>query len=267
MHVLVMTMRRICIINQKGGVGKTTTTVSLAKGLADRGQKVLVIDFDPQGNVSNCLPVKGGLDVYSFLVDHKNFDECVHEVEKNLHVMPSCETLTKAELILAGEQAREMYLKRELGSLDGYDFVLIDCPPSLGLLNQNALLYADEAIIPTSTDALGLDALQKMLTAIDTINDVFGHELKVTAIVPTMHDARLKQCKHVLADIQNRYYAHVTPPIRTNSKLREAPKSGKSIFDYAKSSKGAKDYNSVIDFILEQQTTPLTAAEMIAQKA
>lgn len=245
-------MRKICIINQKGGVGKTTTTMNLAKGFANNDKRVLVIDFDPQGNVSECLGVRAGKGIYEFLIEDAELEECVRPIETNLHVLSARETLTKAELILAGESSRETYLKRKLSDLRGYDYILLDCPPSLGLLNQNALIYADEAIIPTSTDTLGVEALAKMLDAIETINDVFGHSLRVAAIVPTLYDARLKTCRESLVMIQNAHYELVTEPVRTNSKLRESPKFKKSIFEHARSSRGAKDYRAVVDFILHQ---------------
>lgn len=246
-------MRKICIINQKGGVGKTTTAVTLAKGFADAGRRVLVVDLDPQGNVSNCLATKPGKDIYNFLVEGVPVEHCLQCVDENLWVLPSKETLTKAEMILAGEPFRETMLKRKLAALKGWDYILLDCPPSLGLLNQNALLYADEAIIPTSTDVLGLDALNKMVEAIDTVNDVFGHHLAVTAIVPTMFDARLKICREMLNELQSAYYEKVTSPIRINSKLREAPKKRQAIFQYDKRSRGAKDYRFVVDFLLDQE--------------
>lgn len=260
-------MRKICVINRKGGVGKTTTTINVAVGLARAGKRVLVIDFDPQGNVGDCLPVSESLDIYNFLIENAPFDRCVQEVQENLWVMPARETLTKAELILSGETSRETFLKRKLEDVNGYDYVLIDCPPSLGLLNQNGLLYADEAIIPTSTDTLGIEALNKMVEAMETLNDVFGHHLEVAAIVPTMFDARLKTCRESLNEIQTSFYEKVSAPVRTNSKLREAPRAGKSIFDYAGSSRGAKDYQQVIDFILNQRADLEPVAVMASVKA
>lgn len=246
-------MRKICVINQKGGVGKTTTTVTLAKGLAKAGKKVLVIDLDPQGNVSTCLGIDQEVGIYEFLIEDKEFDDCKYRVEETLWVMPARENLTKAELILSGETARESFLQRKMENILGFDYVLIDCPPSLGLLNQNALLYAEEAIIPTSTDALGKQALMQMLDAIDTINDVFGHELRCSTIIPTLYDARLKTCREHLQFIQKRYHELVTEPVRSNSKIREAPKSGKTVLETAKYSRGAKDYKRVIEFILNQE--------------
>lgn len=246
-------MRKICVINQKGGVGKTTTTVNIAHGLAKEGRRVLIIDFDPQGNVSNCLATRPGKTIYNFLIESVPIEQCIQKINNNLFVLPANETLTKAEFMLAGESARETFLTRKLAKFQGFDYVFIDCPPSLGLLNQNALLYADESIIPTSTDELGFDALNKMEVAIDTMNNVFGHKMKVSAIVPTMYDARLKNCKVVLTEIQNKYYQIVTNPIRTNSKLREAPKDRVSIFEYDKYGRGSKDYKKVVEFIMHQE--------------
>ena len=247
-------MRKICIINQKGGVAKTTTTLTLAHGLAE-SRRVLILDFDPQGNATECLGVADDTTVYDLLIEGKNFKDCVQTLSSNLHIIPAKENLTKAELILAGESSRETYLKRIMQSVKGYDYVLIDCPPSLGLLNQNALLYADEAIIPTTCDAFGLAAVDKMSEAIDTMNQVFGHDLKISAIVPTMYDARLKTCREHLNKLQNTYYQIVTEPVRANSKLRELPNTNQSIFAYARSSNGAKDYKRVVSFIYHQDAS------------
>lgn len=260
-------MRKICIINQKGGVGKTTTTVSLAVGLSAT-KRVLIIDLDPQGNVTNCLDLRQNKGIFEFLIEDEAIDACISAINPNLHVLSATETLTKAEFILAGESARETFLKRKLSGLRGYDYVLLDCPPSLGLLNQNALVYADEAIIPTSTDALGFDALTKMLEVTETISDVFGHKLTISAIVPTLYDARLSTCREYLQKMQNTYYEVVTNPIRQNSKLREAPKHNKSIFAFAKSSNGAKDYMEVVKFIQQQETSDETKlADLVATTA
>ena len=246
-------MRKICIINQKGGVGKTTTTVNLAVGLADAGKKVLVLDLDAQGNVSSCLPAESEKDMYDLLVENADVVDCIARVNDNLHIIPSRETLTKAELILVGEQSREMVIKRKLENVSGYDYILLDCPPSLGLLNQNAMLYADEAIVPASTDILGLDGLQKIAAAINKINEVFDHEIQISTVVPTMHDSRLKVCKAVLKEMNKEYFGRVSDPIRTNSKLKEAPSAKASIYEYAKYSNGAKDYRKLVELVIREE--------------
>src|SRR3989344_662812 len=125
-------MRRICIINQKGGVGKTTTAVNLGFGLALEGKKVLIVDLDAQGNISTCLPAESKKDLFDLLIENADVQECISVVRENLHVIKSKETLAKAELILVGEQSRESVLKRKLTNVKGYDYVLLDCPPSLG---------------------------------------------------------------------------------------------------------------------------------------
>lgn len=246
-------MRKICIINQKGGVGKTTTTVNLAVGLSNAGKKVLAIDLDPQGNLGTCLGVNSDPDIYDLLVEGIVYQQCLVKVNDNLDIIPSSQRLTKAQILLAGEPAREMILRKKLSTVQGYDFVLIDCPPSLGLLNQNALLYAEEAFIPVSTDPLGLGALEIQLQAIQRINEAFNHILRVTKIIPTLHDTRSKINKEILAKIQNDYYEYVTAPIHSNSKLKEAPKKAQAIFTFAKSSRGAKDYQYLVQLVLQDE--------------
>lgn len=246
-------MRRICIINQKGGVAKTTTTVNLAAGLARMNRKVLVIDLDPQGNISSSLNVEAKKDMYHFLIEKAELDECVTHLGHNFDVVRSKETLTKAEIILAGEQSRETLLRRKLEKIKDYDYVIVDCPPSLGLLSQNAMLFADEAIVPVSTDVLGFDGLQKQISAIQTINEIFDHNIKVSLIVPTLFDSRINVCRDVLSKIQNEYYELVSEPIRINSKLKEAPGAKCSIFKYDAKSRGAADYMNLVRTVIRQE--------------
>ncbi|MBU0461386.1 MAG: AAA family ATPase [Nanoarchaeota archaeon] len=246
-------MRKICVINQKGGVGKTTTAVNLAVGLANAGKKVLILDLDPQGNINSCLPAESKKDIYDLLVENAKLNECTVQLNENLAIVPSRETLTKAELILVGEQSRETVLKRKLEKLSGYDYVLIDCPPSLGLLNQNAMIFADEAIIPASTDLLGLDGLRKITAALKKINEVFDHDIDISVVVPTMHDSRTKVCREVLKQMNKDFFGIVAEPIRINSKLKEAPGMKQSIFEYAKSSNGAKDYGKLVEMVLNSE--------------
>ncbi|MFW5746201.1 MAG: ParA family protein [Nanoarchaeota archaeon] len=247
-------MRKICVINQKGGVGKTTTTANIAYGLADAGKKVLVVDLDPQGNISQYFPVQEqNQDVFDVLVGSAELYECIQEVDEYISVLPSRETLTKAELMMAGEPGREGIMSRKLAGLSGYDYILIDCAPSLGLLNQNAMLFANEAFIPVSTDYLGVEGLKKIMAAMNTINDVFEHDLQITKVIPTMFDARVKHCKESLARIQNEFYEAATNPIRINSKLKDAPKYTKSIFELDRRSNGAKDYRQLVNHIIQDE--------------
>lgn len=248
-------MRKIAVINQKGGVGKTTTAINLSAGLASMNKKVLLIDLDAQGNIGTYFKKYSERDIYNLLVDKDiSYQDCLVELTDKLHLITSKETLEKAEVIITEFESRETTLIRKLKDLkdSDYDYIILDCPPSLGLLNQNALLFSNEAVIPVSTDFLGLDALEKMEKAIDSINNHFGHNLQISAIVPTMYDKRNKICKESLNNLNTKYSEIVTNSVRMCSKLKEAPKSRKSIYAYARSSISAKEYMDVtnkIDFL------------------
>lgn len=251
-------MRKICVINQKGGVGKTTTALNLAAGLSRVGKKVLLIDLDAQGNIQTSIGANSQKSLYHYIIENAELNECVSVMGKNLDVLRSEETLTKAETMIAQlEEGNFLVLRERFEEIKGYDYVILDCAPSLGMINQNAMLYAGEAIIPVSTDHLGIDALTKMKEAIANINDYFDHTLKISRIVPTLYDARVKSCRESLQYLQNDYYDVLTEPIRVNSKLKEAPKMMKSIFAFAPSSRGAKDYGSLVQVVLSDEATLL----------
>jgi len=160
--------------------------------------------------------------------------------------------MTKAEIILVGEPAREKILSRKMKTVEDYDFVIIDCPPSLGLLNQNVLIYADEVLVLVSTDPLGIYGLGNIIQAIEKVNDVFNHGLKLIRVVPTMYDQRSKVCKTALQDLKNQFPGLVASPIRVDTKLKEAPKAQQTIFEYAKSSRAAKDYKALAKTVLNE---------------
>ena len=249
----MINLRKICVINQKGGVGKTTTTINIAAGLSRNDKKVLVIDFDAQGNIATSLNIENDKDIYNLLTENADISQCTKNIGKNLDIIPSKESLTKTEVMIAKIQNKEKILKTKLKNLTGYDYVLIDCPPSLGLLNQNALLYAQEAFIPVSTDYLSYDALLKMKKVIEEINLHFKHNLKITKVIPTLFDKRNKTCINFLDKITSQFYEITSNPIRINSKIKEAPAYGKSIFSYAKNSRGAKDYMELVRLILNEE--------------
>ncbi|MFC1775104.1 ParA family protein [Nanoarchaeota archaeon] len=243
-------MKKIAIINQKGGVGKTTTSINLAYGLAKDNKKVLVIDLDPQGNIGMSLNVDSEIDIYDILVNGVNPAQCYKEVIENFSVITSKETLTKAEMILVGEAKRETILRRRLEPISGFDFVIIDCPPSLGLLNQNAMLFADEIFIPSATDVLSMKGMKNMIKAIEKLNEVFDHDAKITKIIPTMFDKRNKICKKVLREMKDEYGDIVMDPIHISSKLKEAPGKGQTIFQYAGKCRGAIEYQKLVNIVL-----------------
>lgn len=252
-------MRTICVINQKGGVGKTTTAVNLAAGLSRNDKKVLLVDLDPQGNIDLSLKVKSEYNLYDAMTNTITIHECIINLAKNFDVITSKESLTKAEYYLARQENSRLLLKQLLEKVKGYDFMIVDCPPSLGILNQNALAFCQEAFIPVSTDFLGFDALMKMHKIINTINENYDSKIKITKVIPTLYDKRNKICRETLAAMQQEYPELTSYPVHINSKVKEAPKSGKSIFSYARSSQGAKDYGKLVEDVINMEVEYATA--------
>ena len=247
--------RRIAILNQKGGTGKTTTAVNLAAGLAEREQQVLLVDSDAQGNVGVSLGVAGERSLYHVLVDGAEPTEVAVPVRSHLDVITADATLAAAEIWLArsNPDQRSRMLTKRLNLLQvsrKYDHVIIDCGPSLNLLNQNALSYVDEVIIPVTCDYLALVGVKQVLRTIKDVERHLGHAVRISAVLPTFYDGRTRLAREVLETLQGHFKTKCLEPIRLNTRLAEAPSHKKTIFEYAPVSHGASDYNRVVDWVL-----------------
>ncbi len=238
----------IAVANQKGGVGKTTSTVNLGASLATLGKKVLLIDIDPQGNATSGVGVnKGDLNqcVYNILVEDYNVDQvCVTTDIANLDVIPATIQLAGAEVELVSATSREGKLKAALADVrESYDFVLIDCPPSLGLLTINALTAADSVLIPVQCEYYALEGLSQLLNTIRLVQKHLNTELMIEGVLLTMLDARtnlgLQVTEEVKKYFQEKVYKSIVP---RNVRLGEAPSHGKPITSYDPKSKGAEVY-------------------------
>ena len=254
----------IAIINQKGGVGKTTTTVNLGAALAEKGRKVLLFDMDAQSNMTTHLGVgvqegdfqEGIEDVeypssYDILKGAKSVAECVVHRSKNLDVVPSSLSLSAADLELASAIGRELILKTALDKVKNeYDYIIIDCPPALGLLSLNALVAADSVIIPVQSEYLALHGVRQLLDTIEQVKSVFNPVLKVSGVLICLHDNRRKLARAV-SDIIRTYFGDLVfeTVIKTNVALAEAPSNGQTIFEYAPRERGADDYRDLANEI------------------
>ena len=240
----------ISVANQKGGVGKTTTTVNLSTLLAKKGKKVLLIDTDPQGNATSGLGITKELElsVYDILVGDTTFDETVQDTAvKNLKICPSNISLAGAEVELVSMMSREQRLKVKLDEVkDQYDYVLIDCPPSLGLVTLNAFTASDSVLIPVQCEYFALEGLGQLLNTVNLVKKHLNKSLEIEGALLTMYDARTNLSNQVVKEVkkyfENKVYKTVIP---RNVRLSEAPSYGMPISLYDARSKGAKAYDKL----------------------
>lgn len=238
----------IALANQKGGVGKTTSSVNLSSSLAFLGKKVLLVDIDPQGNASSGVGVnKGEIEhcIYDVLVDDIAIQDVLQKTDlDNLNVIPATIQLAGAEVELVPAISREIRLKKAIDSIrDDYDYVIIDCPPSLGLLTLNALTAADSVLIPVQCEYYALEGLSQLLNTIRIVQKHLNEDLKIEGVLLTMLDARTNLGIQVIEEVkkyfQNKVFNTIIP---RNVRLSEAPSHGKPILLYDAKSKGAEVY-------------------------
>ena len=252
--------QRIAVFNHKGGTGKTTTSVNLAVGLAERGKRVLLLDTDSQGNVAVSLGTGGERSLYHVLVMGLRVADVIHTVRPGLDVLPSNETLAAAELYLAGRQQRDRVLAQRLEpSAEDYDYVIIDCSPSLSLMNQNALVFADSVLVPVCCDYLSLVGVRQVIKTVRNVNRLLHHPLQIWGVLPTFYDVRAKICAEALETLRSHFGERCLPPVRATTRLKEAPSRAQSIFEYSPTSHGADDYTTVVERVLAGHPAGRTA--------
>ena len=250
--------RAIVVANQKGGVGKTTTAINLAACLAEAGQKVLAIDMDPQGNMTSGLGVdKDAIEnsVYELLLGEAEVEDCVQkEVIENLSVIGSNINLSAAEIELIGQDEKEYILQKAITPIrDQYDFVIIDCPPSLSMLTINSMCLADTVLVPIQCEYYPLEGLTQLIHTINLVQDRLNPSLEIEGVVFTMYDARtnlsLQVVENVKSNLEQNIYKTIIP---RNVRLAEAPSYGMPINLYDTKSAGAESYRLLADEVIHR---------------
>lgn len=273
-------MRSIAVINQKGGVGKTTSSVNLAAALANSGRKVCLIDMDPQAHASLHLgitAVDGEPSMYEVLCGEASLASARQRVNDRLSVVPANLDLAVSELELAGEVGREMILSDRMNDDDEkFDYVILDCPPSLGVLTVNALVAVNEVFLPLQPHFLALHGLSKLLRTIEVVSRRLNSDLRLSGVMLCMYDSNTRLAAEVSNDIDEFFQASqcsreffrgakfFDTRIRRNIRLAEAPSFGQSIFQYASDSNGAADYQTLAEEVIAQETARVIGPVRVA---
>lgn len=243
-------MRRIAIVGFKGGIGKTTTCVNLGAGLARRGHRILLIDTDTQANLSIALGLNSYKHSLADILNRKvDAESCILRARRNLDLLPSDIRLFKAQQRMVLEMGREEIFHEIFAGLNGYDYQLLDCAPSVSLLTVNAVAYVEEVFIPVSMEMLALAGMRQFMSYLRTVSRMLGHGAQIRLIIPTFYDARRRVSDRVLETLHKDFGARVTHPIRVDTLLSEAPGAGRTIFEYARNSRGAEDYGELAELV------------------
>ena len=259
--------RVISIANQKGGVGKTTTSINISTILAKKGKKVLLIDADPQGNATSGIGMekKTEKSIYDVIIEETKIEEVAVETQvKNLKICPSNINLAGAEVELVSMMSREYRLKERIEEeKENYDYIIIDCPPSLGLITLNAFTASDSVLIPVQCEYYALEGLEQLMNTVNLVKKHLNKELELEGAVLTMYDARTNLSNQVVKEVKNYFedkvYKTVIP---RNVRLSEAPSFGMPISLYDPKSKGAKCYDKLVKEILKKNEEEKLARHM-----
>ena len=242
-------MTVLVVSNQKGGVGKTTTAISLGAAMVERGQRVLIVDLDPQANATSGLGIskERANGIYGVLLKERPLLEAIVPTElAGLDLVPSGPDMAGAEVELVPVMAREFRLRDALREASGYDTVIVDCPPSLGVLTINGLTVADQVLVPLQCEALSHRGVAQLLETIDDVRLFANPALTVRGIIATMYDGRTRHSRAILDDVRSRYGLNMLdPPVPKSVRFAEAPAQGRSILRHASSSAGAEAYRAI----------------------